>query len=355
ATRSGIVLGTVNYMAPEQAGGNVHAIGPAADIYALGAILYELLTGRPPFRGESDLETALHVQSDEPVSPSRLRPRTPRDLQTICLKCLRKEPERRYAGAAALADDLRHYLAGQPIHARPTGALERAGRWCRRNPALATACAMAAAAIAGVVVLSLSLAYRESRAAAEIRAREAETRAALDAVREQSILTRREAALRSLDQGLTECEAGRVRKGILTLARSLVLAAELPPERGADVEHAARVNLAAWRAEVPALRCLFPHDAPVRAVAFRPDCAEMVTASEDGIVRRWEASTCRPIGSDLRYPGDLLCLAYSPDGSTMAVGGSRGVQLLRAEDGHVLLGSEAVGLTRALAFSGDSR
>src|SRR5262249_5845397 len=86
-TRTEMILGTVSYMAPEQAGGKVHAIGPATDIYGLGAILYELLTGLPPFRGENELETALQVQFDEPVSPSRLRPRTPRDLQTICLKC----------------------------------------------------------------------------------------------------------------------------------------------------------------------------------------------------------------------------------------------------------------------------
>src|SRR5262249_16057630 len=128
-TRTGMILGTVSYMAPEQAGGKVHAIGPATDIYGLGAILYELLTGLPPFRGENELETALQVQFDEPVSPSRLRPRTPRDLQTICLKCLHKEPERRYASASALVDDLRRYLESRPIHARPIGRMERVGRW----------------------------------------------------------------------------------------------------------------------------------------------------------------------------------------------------------------------------------
>jgi WD40 repeat protein/serine/threonine protein kinase len=354
-TRTGLIMGTANYMSPEQAAGKTHAIGPTSDVYALGAILYELLTGRPPFRGESDLETALHVQRDEPVSPSRLRPRTPRDLQTICLKCLHKEPDRRYASAAALANDLRRYLNGRPIRARPTSALERAGRWCRRNPALAMACGMATAAIAAVVVLSLSLAYRESRAANEVRAREQETLVALQAVREQSNLTQREAALRTLDQGLTECEAGRVRKGMLTLARSLVLAAELPPERAADIEHAARVNLSAWRTHLPALRCLFPHEAVIRAVAFRPDGAEMVTASYDGIVRRWDASSCRSSGPDLRYPGQLNCIAYSPDGKTLAVGGSRGVQLWRAEDGQVLQSLEGIGTAYSVVYSSDGR
>src|SRR5207302_6476809 len=109
-------------------------ISPAADIYALGAILYEMLTGRPPFRGETPLETLLQVQAVEPVPPSRLRPKLPRDLATICLKCLEKEPGRRYLSAAALAEDLRHFRACEPIAARPVATPERTWRWWRRNP-----------------------------------------------------------------------------------------------------------------------------------------------------------------------------------------------------------------------------
>lgn len=147
-TQTGVVMGTPNYMSPEQAQGRSKAIGPATDVHALGAILYELLTGRPPFLAASSLETLRQVVEHDPVAPTRWQPRIPQDLETICLKCLAKESAQRYASAAELADDLHRFLIDEPIRARPVSSRERAVKWARRHPA--------AAALLGVIAVSLA-------------------------------------------------------------------------------------------------------------------------------------------------------------------------------------------------------
>src|SRR5262245_21914311 len=164
-TWTGTVVGTPSYMAPEQVSGNIGPIGPATDVYGLGAVLYELLTGRPPFRGGTALETSRQVLSDEPVSPSRLNPRVPRDLDSVCLKCLQKDPRRRYASAAALAEDLRRYLLGQVVAARPVGSWERARKWIRRNPAVVSLSAAAVLVLVAGTVASLLFAFEAGRQA----------------------------------------------------------------------------------------------------------------------------------------------------------------------------------------------
>lgn len=146
-TNTGAILGTPSYMAPEQASGNTKSVGPGADIFALGAILYDMLTGRPPFKGSTLADTLQMVQDADPVAVVRLQPKTPRDLETICLKCLQKEPEKRYSSAQALADDLRRFLNGEPVQARPTPIWERGWKWAKRRPALAALYGVSAAAV----------------------------------------------------------------------------------------------------------------------------------------------------------------------------------------------------------------
>jgi tetratricopeptide (TPR) repeat protein len=163
-TQSGELLGTPSYMAPEQTEGRPDAIGPAVDVYALGVILYELLTGRPPFTGVTPLDTLVQVRSSEPLPPSRVQPKVPRDLEAVCLKCLEKERHRRYGTAQALADDLARFVRGEATHARPVAGWERGLKWARRRPALAAL--LSVSALGAATLLAVVLAYNARLAGA---------------------------------------------------------------------------------------------------------------------------------------------------------------------------------------------
>ncbi len=189
-TQSNAIMGSPSYMAPEQAGGYTKQAGPAADIYAMGAVLYELLTGRPPFRGATLLETIEQVKSTEPVPPSRLVPKLPLDIETICLKCLEKDPEKRYETAQALAEDLKHFKADEPILARPIGRAERTWRWCRRNRLVAgLAGGIALAMVLGTIVATY-FAYRATRGEHLASQKATEAKANADQAQEQTQLAK---------------------------------------------------------------------------------------------------------------------------------------------------------------------
>ena len=170
-TRTGTIMGTPSYMSPEQAGGEIAQLGPATDQYSLGAMLYELLTGRPPFLAAKAMETVLQVMREEPVPPRQLQPNSPVDLETICLKALQKDIAKRYANCHELAEDLRRFQAGEPILARPVSAPERFVRWCRRNPRVAslsgTVLFLLVAGVGGLLVANIRIRQEKEQAKLE--------------------------------------------------------------------------------------------------------------------------------------------------------------------------------------------
>jgi WD40 repeat protein len=335
-TQSGAILGTPSYMAPEQASGRGKAVGPATDVYALGAILYECLTGRPPFKAETPLDTLMQVMSEEPLPPSRLQPKVPRDLEPICLKCLEKAPARRYGSALALAEDLRCWLAGEPTQARPVGTWGRLAKWARRRPAVAGLLA----AVVGVAAVGLGLVlWQWQRAEGQRRRAEQQSRLAekqrglaeqqsrlADRRRRQAVAARQTAEQRVaenyLERGLAACNTeGDAALGVLWLARAL----EAVPAHEANLDHVIRTNLTAWCRGLHPLRAVLPHAGQVQAVAFSPDGKTILTGSgeEDrgsGEARLWSAATGQPLLAPLRHQGPVTAVAFSPDGKTVCTG-----------------------------------
>jgi WD40 repeat protein len=396
-TQSGAIVGTPSYMAPEQAAGKIGAIGPAADVYALGAILYEMVTGRPPFKAETPLDTVMQVLDDEAVRPRRLNSKVPLDLETISLKCLAKEPARRYPSARALAEDLRRFLDGEPIQARAMSLVGRTLSWTRRRPAVAALLAVSLVALLAMIGGGVALVYnaRLKEAMAETLAaqqREAEAREAEEKQKQlNETATANNLYAKRLALAERDLTAGNVTRAEQLLA-DLVPAAGKPDLRHWEwyylkrLCHAEQATLTGHTKEVVAvaydrtgtrlasaswdgtigiwgvargqrLHVLLGHDGWVRSVAFRPDGQRLASAGDDGKVRVWNAATGAPVAELAGHEGHVTSVAYSPDGRRLVSAGNDGTVRLWDADGlrslAVLKGH--VGRISGVAYSPDGQ
>ena len=341
-TASGQIMGTPSFMPPEQARGQAEAVGPSSDVYSLGATLYCILTGRPPFQAATPVETLKQVLELEPVSPKRLNAAVDRDLETICLKCLQKDPGRRYPTASDLADDLRRFLAGEPISARPVGRAERAWRLCRRNPVIAgLTIGIAFSLLLGTIVSTTQWARAQRET---------------DAARAAQHLSERRWYIAEMNLAHQDWKDGYTALAEARLRRQAGRAVTGSDPRGFEwyfLRRLCRMELAS----------LPDHTAPVKCLAFTPDGAGFVTAADGRSggpveIRTWRTSDRSTVRTVHPSWAQVFGIGFRGNGSVLAaVGAAAGqpgeVRLWDAADGHeigTIPGRSDLGI-RAFAFS----
>jgi WD40 repeat protein/serine/threonine protein kinase len=337
-TRTGAIIGTPSYMAPEQAEGRAHAIGPATDVYGLGAILYEMLTGRPPFTGESSLTTIRQLLTQDPLRPSQLHLKVPRDLETICLKCLEKDPGKRYPSAEELAEDLHRFLQSKPIEARPTGWWGRSVKWTKRYPTRAAL--IAVVSLASLILVSVGLIYHFhlERAAEEARRSAEENR--------QNLIRMH------VTQGTSAMNAGDGFTALLWFTEALRLDPGTP-----EHEQPHRERIAAVEHTLPRPLQLWVQGGAVNEARFSPDGKHVLTARDDGKAHLWDSETGEEAAPPLTHAGPVVSAVFSADGRRVATASRDGTaRVWDAATGHPLTPPlPHKGPVRFVEFSPDGR